>query len=41
MNALDKLKTKIKQANIPGRLNQIINEADANPANPYLQEQIS
>jgi hypothetical protein len=38
MSALDKLKSKIKQVNIPGRLNQIINEAGANPANPYLQE---
>jgi hypothetical protein len=35
MSAFDKLKSKIKQANLPGKLNQMINEG-GNPSNPYL-----
>ena len=36
MSAFDKFKQKIKQANIPGQLKQIIND----PTNPYFQDQI-
>ena len=40
MNTLEKFKSKIKQANIQGKLTQIINKVDA-PSNPYLQEMAS
>jgi hypothetical protein len=39
MSALDKLKSKIKQTNLGGKLTQIINEGgNNNSSNPYLQE---